>query len=194
MNDVLIVDKQGTPRDWASPETGACYHARGKVIWEIGSKIATFRGGHDKNGDQSIIEVSSILGVSGPIFGDEFYSRETVYADRAVLYKRDRHICAYCGEQFTDRHLTIDHVLPKSRGGKNTWVNTVSACKPCNSAKADRTPEEAKMHLLYVPYAPNLFEKMLLKNRTILADQMDYLMARVPKTSRAWLDYKKDLN
>jgi 5-methylcytosine-specific restriction endonuclease McrA len=182
--DILIVDKQGTPRDWADVQTAACYYAKQKVIWEIGSHVKTFVGGKDKNGETSEIAVSSILGVSGPIFGSEFYNRETMFADRPVLYSRDRHMCAYCGTIFKDYQLTIDHVHPKSRGGKNTWVNSVSACKRCNCAKADRTPEEAGMQLLYVPYAPNLFEKMILKNRKILQDQMDFLITRVPKHSR----------
>ena len=184
MSDVLIVDKQGTPRDWADPQTAACYYARDKVVWEIGSPIKTFYGGHNKDGDVSEITISSIIGVSGPVFGKEFYDRETIYADRMILYARDRHLCAYCGHQFKDYALTIDHVLPRSRGGKNTWVNTVAACKPCNTAKADRTPEEAHMHLLFVPYAPNVFEKMILRNRRILQDQMDFLIGRVPKHSR----------
>lgn len=185
MTQVLIVDKQGTPRDWADEQTGACYYARGKVLWEIGSPIKTFTGGKNEHGETSIITVSSIIGVSGPIFGNEFYTRETIYADRAILYARDMHLCAYCGEEFRDSQLTIDHVLPRSKGGKNTWVNTVSACKPCNVEKADRTPEQARMPLLYVPYAPSVFDKMLLKNRKILSDQMDFLMARTSKSFRA---------
>jgi hypothetical protein len=192
VNQVLIVDKQGTPRDWApvAPD-GANYYARGKVIWETGSPIKTFYGGKNKDGETSSITVYSILGVSGPIFGDEFYNRETIYADRSILYSRDAHLCAYCGEEFKDRSLTIDHVMPRSRGGKNTWMNTVTSCKPCNVRKSNRTPEEAKMPLIYVPYAPSIFDKMLLENRTILADQMEYLMAR---TSKNFRERQKQLN
>lgn len=184
MSYVLITDSTGTPRDWASLEDAACYYARGKVLWEIGNTVANFRGGRNSIGEQSQIAVSSILGVSGPLLGEKFYTRETVFSDRQVLYARDRQICAYCGDHFEPRSLTIDHVLPKSRGGKNTWMNCVSACKKCNGKKSDRTPEEANMPLLYVPYAPNAFEKMILKNRNILADQMEFLMARVPPKSR----------
>jgi hypothetical protein len=185
MTEILIVDKQGTPRDWADEMTGACYYARKKVLWETGSLVKTFTGGHDLNGEISRIDVHSIIGVSGPVFGDEFYNRETIYADRAILYSRDFHICAYCGNEFKDSQLTIDHVLPRSRNGKNTWVNTVSACKPCNVEKANRTPEEAHMPLLYVPYAPSIFDKMILKNRKILADQMEFLAARASKNYKA---------
>lgn len=187
---VLICDVSGTPRAWADEQTGACYYARGKVKWETGSLVKTFLGGHNDRAEQSCINVQSILGVTGPIFEKEWYDRETVYAERMVLYARDRHLCAYCGIDYSARHLTIDHVLPRSRKGLNTWTNTVTACKPCNVKKADRTPEEAGMLLLYVPYAPTVHEKMVLKNRNILVDQMDFLMTRVPRHSRLWIDYK----
>lgn len=182
--EILITDSSGSPRDWADAETAACYYAKNKVLWEIGTPLYEFRGGLNKDGEQSKIVISSILGVSGPLFGKNFYTRESVYTDRMILYGRDRHLCAYCGDKFEPKSLTIDHVHPKSRGGQNTWVNCVTACKPCNHRKGNRTPEEARMHLLYVPYAPNAFEKMILRNRRILADQMEFLMARVPKNSR----------
>lgn len=185
MSLVLITDSSGTPKDWANMETAACYYARGKVLWEIGSTVKEFHGGiSSATGLQSILNISSILGVTGPLLGDKFYNRESVYADRAILYARDQYLCAYCGDSFDSRGLTIDHVMPKSRGGKNTWVNCVTACKTCNHKKGNRTPEEAKMHLIYVPYSPNVFEKMILRNRKILADQMEFLISRVPKNSR----------
>jgi HNH endonuclease len=183
-NEILITDSSGNPKDWVNLETAACYYARKKVLWEVGSTVKTFRGGKNYNGEQSTIDISSILGVSGPLLGKEFFTRESIYADRAILYARDRDLCAYCGNVFSHYKLTIDHVLPKSRGGKNTWANCVTACKPCNHHKGDRTPEEAHMPLLYVPYSPNMFEKMILRNRNILSDQMEFLLARVPKNSR----------
>lgn len=187
MSLILITDSSGTPKDWVNAEVGACYYARQKVLWETGAKVKTFLGGYNYLGEQSRIAVSAILGVSGPILGNEFYFRDTIYAERSILYGRDRHMCGYCGEVFEAKALTLDHVLPKSRGGKNTWVNCVTACKPCNHRKGNRTPEEAKMHLLYVPYVPNLFEKMILKNRKILQDQMEFLIHRIPKHSRILL-------
>jgi 5-methylcytosine-specific restriction endonuclease McrA len=63
---------------------------------------------------------------------------------------RDRHTCAYCGRHAT----TIDHVLPRSRGGGSTWANTVAACATCNHRKANRTPTEARLRLHITPYAP----------------------------------------
>lgn len=184
MSLVLITDSSGTPKDWVDLETAVCYYARNKIIWEIGSPIKQFYGGINKKGEQSSITVSSIIGVSGPVLNSSIYERESIFADRMILYARDRHVCGYCGDVFTARELTIDHIIPKSKGGRNTWTNTVSACKPCNTRKGNRTPEQAKMHLLFIPYAPNVFEKMILRNRRILADQMEFLINRVPKHSR----------
>lgn len=185
MSLVLITDSSGTPKDWANHEDAVCYYARNKVLWEIGETVKEFLGGISaKTGKRSKLQVSSILGVSGPLLGDSFYSRESVYADRGIMYARDLHLCAYCGVQFDGKSLTIDHILPKSKGGLNTWTNCVTACKSCNLRKGNKTPEQANMPLLYVPYVPNVFEKMILRNRRILADQMEFLISRVPKHSR----------
>ena len=119
MSLVLVVDKGGMPKDWVNYELAACYYAKEKVIWELGCKIVTLRGGHNSIGEQSKIAISSIIGVSGPILSDKFYNQQTVYADRMTLYARDWHICAYCGDEFSTSQLTIDHVMPKSRGGSN---------------------------------------------------------------------------
>ncbi|MGX6604233.1 HNH endonuclease [Micromonosporaceae bacterium Da 78-11] len=69
---------------------------------------------------------------------------------RAGVLARDRHVCGYCGRSAS----TIDHVLPRSRGGGNEWTNTVAACGRCNNRKGDRTPAEARMPLTLIPYAP----------------------------------------
>ena len=71
---------------------------------------------------------------------------------RKNVMRRDRHRCQYCGSR--DR-LTIDHVMPRSRGGKDTWENLVAACVPCNNRKGSRTPEEAHMPLRKRPYRPS---------------------------------------
>lgn len=69
---------------------------------------------------------------------------------KAALLRRDQSTCAYCGGPGD----TMDHVLPKSRGGRAEWLNAVIACSDCNQQKADRTPEEAGMQLLFTPRVP----------------------------------------
>ncbi|MEX0594136.1 MAG: HNH endonuclease [Balneolaceae bacterium] len=70
---------------------------------------------------------------------------------RRNVMRRDRQTCQYCG---TRSDLTLDHVMPKSRGGKDTWENLVTACNRCNVRKGNRTPEEAEMPLEQEPYRP----------------------------------------
>ncbi len=71
--------------------------------------------------------------------------------NRREVLRRDHHSCQYCG---SNKHLTLDHVLPRSRGGQHTWDNVVVACERCNSRKGDRTPQEVGMQLRTKPKAP----------------------------------------
>lgn len=72
---------------------------------------------------------------------------------RFEVFNRDRYTCQYCGRQ--TKELTLDHVIPRQRGGKHTWDNVVSACIPCNRCKGGCTPEEAGMKLLHQPRPPH---------------------------------------
>lgn len=79
-------------------------------------------------------------------------ARYQVAFNRRNVFRRDAHTCQYCGRNGGD--MTLDHVVPRSRGGRNSWENIVTACRECNSRKRDRTPEEATMQLRHRPYAP----------------------------------------
>jgi 5-methylcytosine-specific restriction endonuclease McrA len=103
-----------------------------------------------------------------------------------LLFRRDGHLCLYCGKPFGDRELTRDHVQPRVMGGDDSWTNVVAACRRCNQHKGGRTPEQAGMDLLAIPFTPNRFEWMYLANRTIRGDQMQYLQARF-SGKRSWL-------
>jgi 5-methylcytosine-specific restriction endonuclease McrA len=80
--------------------------------------------------------------------------RRSVVFSRANLFRRDRYTCQYCGKRRSVRDLSIDHVIPRSQGGKSTWENCVVACIDCNSRKGGRTPERARMRLLSKPRKP----------------------------------------
>jgi 5-methylcytosine-specific restriction endonuclease McrA len=80
--------------------------------------------------------------------------RNVVAFSRRNIYQRDRYTCQYCHRQLRSEDLTIDHVLPRSRGGTSTWENCVLACLACNKRKADRTPAEAHMPLRKAPVRP----------------------------------------
>lgn len=90
---------------------------------------------------------------------------------RNMVHKRDNHECQYCGAK---EKLTIDHVLPSSRGGLDTWENLICCCAPCNTKKGNRTPEEAGMKLLRKPSPP--FNKVYLAiNSANVADWKTYV-------------------
>lgn len=82
------------------------------------------------------------------------FIRHEVRFSRQSIFDRDGIQCQYCGKSFSRGHLTLDHVLPTSRGGDDSWDNLVVACHACNVRKADRTPDEAKMPLLRRPKKP----------------------------------------
>jgi 5-methylcytosine-specific restriction endonuclease McrA len=75
---------------------------------------------------------------------------------RDNIYVRDHYTCQYCIEKFARKDLTLDHIIPESRGGAYSWHNIVTACKRCNRKKADKTPEEAGMVLLHKPRPMNI--------------------------------------
>lgn len=76
-----------------------------------------------------------------------------VILTRKNILRRDNYKCAYCGR--SDLMLTVDHIIPKARGGCDSWENLITACTKCNNLKGDRTPEEANMKLLTRPYKPS---------------------------------------
>lgn len=81
-----------------------------------------------------------------------------------AVFARDMYQCLYCGISLTPSKITVDHIVPKSRGGILTWLNAASSCEPCNTKKANKTPEEAGMKLLKKPYVPepNLYSEYKL--------------------------------
>ena len=80
--------------------------------------------------------------------------RQDVKFNRRNIYARDSNKCQYCGKKFSTSELSLDHVLPRSQGGKATWDNIVCCCVRCNVRKGGRTPEQARMHLITKPVKP----------------------------------------
>jgi len=80
--------------------------------------------------------------------------RARVRFSRQNIYLRDESTCQYCGKRFPRSQLNLDHVIPKSRGGRTTWENIVCSCVRCNLAKGGQTPSEAGMRLMRVPKRP----------------------------------------
>ena len=84
----------------------------------------------------------------------EDYPEDKVKFTRRNIYEHYKHKCSYCGHKFPTSNLNLDHVIPRSKGGKTTWDNIVLSCIPCNMVKGSRTLAEAKMRLLVKPGRP----------------------------------------
>lgn len=180
---VLKLSGSGLPQSWISLEQAVLHYAADEVRWEAGMPIAIFHGGINAlTGIQSCITVSSIIGTKGVPKNNPFAARPGI--SNSKLFMRDRNVCAYCGQLFAAELLTREHIIPYAQNGQDVWMNIVTACRSCNHRKSNRTPEQAGMPLLYAPYVPSLWEDFILRNRKILADQMQFLMAHVPKHSR----------
>lgn len=182
---ILTLDTSGQPRQWVTWQEAIVYHAKGLVKWQYGDNDYTFMGGVSRiTGQRSQLSTQSIIAVDGVDVGKTMKRVGEPPVSSKLLFRRDRHICAYCGKTFGEHELTKDHIIPQRMKGKHTWMNLVAACKHCNHRKADRTPQGARMELLYVPYVPNKFEFLILANRKILADQLDFLKSGLPMHSR----------
>ena len=181
---ILALDVAGAPHRWLNVREAAHYYATDMVAWAAGQHEFVLRGGTQRStGRQSMIRASSIIAIKGR----DFIVRNFDHAPsltKEMLLARDRYTCAYCAQRFKYEQLDLEHIVPKSKGGRDSWMNLVAACKACNHRKAARTPEEAGMKLHYVPYVPNRFEAFILRNHRILADQMEFLLIGVPKSSR----------
>jgi len=181
MANILALDIAGNPRSWISYDNAIIYHAKGLVGWSLGEIIAKYRGGYQKSGERSYLETSSIIAIRG----HGFNRNRRVMLTNKSLFARDRSRCCYCNTFHADHNeLSRDHIIPKSHGGEDVWTNVVASCINCNQEKGCKTLKQAGMELLYVPYEPVHNEYLILQNRSILADQMDYLLPGVPKHSR----------
>jgi 5-methylcytosine-specific restriction endonuclease McrA len=172
-SQILRLDKAGTPISWINLEEAACLYTKELILWSIGEPRLVIRGGYNRiTQKQSILTFAPVIAVDGTIHSSNHHVPSLT---NSLLFARDHFICMYCGEKFSRSKLTRDHVIPKGQGGKDSWENCVTACLPCNHRKGCRTPEQAGMTLLAVPYKPNKYEYLALANRNILVDQMMFL-------------------
>ncbi|PIQ38683.1 MAG: HNH endonuclease [Lysobacterales bacterium CG17_big_fil_post_rev_8_21_14_2_50_64_11] len=180
---VLSLDAHGRILNWISWQDAACLYARDAVVWTLGIPCLVVRGGTNRgSGRQSVLELHSIIAARGHARAGAI--DPTPALTNTALFARDGHLCLYCGNELGRHQLTRDHVQPISRGGRDIWENVVSACIGCNSRKGNRTPQQASMPLLAVPFRPSWVEHLILSNRNILADQMAFLKSHLPRRAR----------
>lgn len=185
---ILALNVAGDPVRWIDYEKAAFYYAKDRVAWELGDDFWIYGGTRAETRERSKMNLKVIIAVRGMTKNKATLFGTPRLTNRA-LFARDGQICAYCAQPFSLIHLTRDHVHPLSKGGKDVWENVVTACKRCNNLKADRDVNETNMRLVYVPYAPDRAEHLILSNRRIIADQMEYLKKFVSnKNSRVFTD------
>ena len=179
---VLRTDVSGMPLEWIDYQDATKLYCSEQVAYSCGEVLYVVHGGvNAKTGMHSSIEVNSIIATYGS--NKSLHESYVPPLNNQTLFKRDAHLCMYCGERFGRRDLSRDHVTPISQGGEDTWRNVVTACKRCNNQKANYTPERAGMQLLAVPFVPTHAEYIYLQGRKVMADQMKFLLAHFPRTS-----------
>ncbi|KAA9130944.1 HNH endonuclease [Marinihelvus fidelis] len=182
---VLRTDVSGMPLEWIGYQEAVRHISLDQVSYSLGRKLFTIHGGINAlSGRQSTIDVNAIIATTGQhphkhLFEDGYVPP----LSNKALFRRDQSLCLYCGDKFPNYLLSRDHVSPITQGGQDTWQNVVTACKRCNNYKAGRTPEQAGMELLAIPFTPTHAEYIYLQGRRILADQMEFLLAHFPRTS-----------
>jgi len=182
---VLRTDVSGMPLEWIDyQEAVRLYHLE-QVAYTCGSLLYCIRGGISaSSGRRSVVEVNSIIATQGGAYAHLRARHDYVPPlTNSALFRRDFNLCLYCGGNFPVRELSRDHVTPMVQGGGDQWNNVVTACKRCNHHKGGRTPEQAGMQLLAIPFTPNHAEYIYLQGRRILTDQMEFLRAHFPRTS-----------
>lgn len=187
---ILRINTAGVPLDWLNWQEAVCLHARELVTWTYGEEVMQVHGGTSRlTGEQTVITLSSIIACKGKVYDKV---RKEPPLTNSALFRRDQNYCLYCGNHFRDADLSRDHVVPVSRGGKDTWKNVVTACKRCNARKGNRLLDQCEMQLLALPYSPNHAEYLALSHSgRILGDQMAFLRRQFSANSRL-LDDKLD--
>jgi len=186
--DILRLNKAGQPVEWMSWQDTVCIYSRDLVLWSMGDIIYRIHGGYNRQtGRRTVIELPSIVACGGNQLGQP---RSKPALTNMALFERDLFQCQYCGKYFESSHrshelLTRDHIVPKSRGGKDVWENVVAACRRCNQHKGNHLLEETTMELLALPYRPNPAEYLALVNsRRILPEQADFLSKQFSSNCR----------
>lgn len=180
---ILRINTAGFPIDWLSWQEAVCLHARELVSWTYGEEVMEVHGGHCRlTGEQTVMTLNSIMACKGKVF---YNGRKEPPLTNRALFRRDQNVCLYCGKHFQEVQLSRDHVQPLSRGGNDSWMNVVTACKRCNARKGNLLIEESNMVLLALPYRPNHAEYLALTHSgRILGDQMAFLRKQFSSNSR----------
>ncbi len=162
MERVILLNSDYSFLNTISWKKAMCLMAKGKV--EVVKASERILESAEKTWKMIVPKVLRLVKIVRTI-----YRTRVPFSKKNVVY-RDESICQYC--RIKHRRLTIDHVVPKSQGGISSFENCVSACKPCNNKKGNRTPRQARMGLMRQPIQPTIMEFLRIKMRTLGVDKV----------------------
>ena len=169
----LVLNADMQPLSWAPLSVWSWQDAMVAVLQDRVIQIKTYDDVFVRTASRAY-EVPAVVALKG------YRRRQAVAFTRYHVFLRDEFRCQYCGERFSAKRLTFDHVVPKSRGGKSTWSNIVACCSADNIRKGDKTLAQAGMRLLRRPYEPSPYD-------------LDAIARRIPwvngELHRTWLDF-----
>ena len=147
MDRVLVLNSDYTPLNVTDLRRGFILVSKGKaeIVKEDVKKIVTTVGEFVR---PLIIRLVNYVR----------FRRGSIKVGRQRIFKRDKYECGYCGSK---KNLTIDHIIPRSKGGENTWKNLVTCCNRCNNLKDNKKPEDVGLTLKVVPYEPTIFSAVI---------------------------------
>jgi len=157
------------PLEWIDYQEAVRLIALDQVSYSLGRTCIAFAVASTPSpGSKAPSKSTPSSPAGGTIRTPTFFPATNAPLSNKALFRRDQSLCLYCGLQFPNFMLSRDHVKPLSQGGTDKWANVVTACKRCNNHKAGRTPEQASMELLAIPFTPTHAEYIYLQGRRIL--------------------------
>lgn len=165
-NDCLLLNADGTPLS-VFPLSTLTWQESVKLVLLNRVNVLSWHDDWDIHSQSLTMKVPSVIATR------EYISRakQGVNFNRYNVFARDRHICQYCGDIFSPKDLTLDHVLPRSKGGKTSWENIVTACKPCNHHKGNNEKIVPKKK----PVKPDFFQMAAAKSVVLHIKYEDWL-------------------
>ena len=184
---VLRTDVAGMPLEWIDYREAARLYHMEQVAYSAGSLLYRLFGGTNAlSGLRTVVDVNSIIATVGHTHNPgNLRGDYTPPLNNQTLFRRDGHVCMYCGMRFPASQLSRDHIRPFSQGGGDTWTNVVAACLKCNLLKGNRTLDEARLRLIREPVHPQfLFSVHLLRHphATSFLDSWRKYLVAVPST------------
>lgn len=162
MDKVLVLNSDYTPLNVTDTRKGFILVMKGKaeIVKEDVNKIVTTIGEFIR---PLVIRLLNYVN----------FRRRAIKVNRKRVMKRDGYECGYCGSK---KNLTIDHIIPRSKGGNNSWTNLITCCNRCNNLKDNKTPEQVGLSLKTKPYEPTIFS-------AVISDEVELI----------WTNFKKGL-